>query len=99
VAYELELNTEIYKTYNFCVTPLAVLITFILLCGNKGIGFMHFVLNSNLFVTPWNLLIAFSVILIAFIITYVCINHHVRTQYGKYITELKQIMDDFGDEA
>lgn len=98
VTYELELNAEIYKTYNFCVTPLAVLITFILLCGNRGIGFMQYLLASNVFKSPWNLPIAFAVILISFIITYICINHHVRTQYGKYINELKQIMEDLGDE-
>jgi hypothetical protein len=96
--YELELNTEIYKTYNFCVAPLAVLITFVLLCGNSTIGFGHLVLASNFSASPWNLLIAFSVILIAFIITYVCVNLHIRLQYGKYITELKQVMDDLGDE-
>ncbi len=99
VTYELELNAEIYKTYNFCVTPLAVLISFILLCGNNGIGFMHYLLASNIFNSPWNLPIAFAIILISFIITYICINHHVRTQYGKYITELKQITDDLEDEG
>jgi hypothetical protein len=98
-AYELELNAEIYKTYNFCVTPLAVLITFVLLCGNNGIGFMRYMLASNVFISPGNLLIAFAVILISFIITYVCINHHVRTQYGRHITELKRVMDDLGDEG
>jgi len=99
ITYEMELNAEIYKTYNFCVTPLAVLIAFILLCGNRGIGFMRFIVNSNVLNSPWSLLIAFSVILISFIITYICINHHVRTQYGKYITELKQVMDDLDDEG
>ena len=98
ITYELELNTEIYKTYSFCVTPLAVLISFTLLCGNRGLGFMHYILASKAFISPWNLLIAFAVILISFIITYICINHHVRLQYGKYITELKQVMDDLGDE-
>ena len=98
-AYELELNAEIYKTYNFCVTPLAVLITFVLLCGNSAIGFRHFFLASSFSASPWNLLVAFSVILIAFIITYVCVNLHIRLQYGKYITELKQIMDDLGDDG
>jgi uncharacterized membrane protein (DUF485 family) len=99
ITYELELNAEIYKTYNFCVTPLAVLITFILLCGNRGIEFMHYLLASNIVASPWDLPIAFSIILISFIITYICINHHIRTQYGKYVAELKQIMDDLGDEG
>jgi uncharacterized membrane protein (DUF485 family) len=99
ITYELELNTEIYKTYNFCITPVVVLISFILLYGNKGTGFMHYVLASNAFTSPWSLLIAFSVILISFIITYVCIYFHVRLQYGRYINELKQIMNDLDDEV
>jgi uncharacterized membrane protein (DUF485 family) len=99
VTYELELNAEIYKTYNFCVTPLAVLISFILLCGNNGLGIMRYLLASNVLTSHWNLLIAFAVILISFIITYICVNHHVRLQYGKHINELKQIMDDLGDEG
>src|ERR1700759_3165297 len=36
IAYELELNTEIYKTYSISVMPLAVLITFTL-AGGKGV--------------------------------------------------------------
>ncbi|MDP9046864.1 MAG: hypothetical protein M3N14_01925 [Bacteroidota bacterium] len=98
VTYELELNAEVYKTYSFCITPLAVLIAFTLLCGHRGLGFMHYILNSEVLISPWNLLISFAVILISFVITYICINHHVRTQYGKYIAELKQIMDDLGRE-
>jgi uncharacterized membrane protein (DUF485 family) len=99
ITYELELNTEIYKTYNFCITPVVVLISFILLYGNKGTGFMRYVLASNAFTSPWSLLIAFSVILISFTITYVCIYFHVRLQYGRYINELKQIMNDLDDEV
>ncbi|HEY2580198.1 MAG TPA: hypothetical protein VGI43_00235 [Mucilaginibacter sp.] len=98
VTYELELNAEIYKTYNFCVTPLAVLIAFVLLCGNKGIGFMHSIVASDFFASPSSLLFSFLIILISFVITYICINHHVRSQYGKYITELKGIMNDLGDD-
>jgi hypothetical protein len=99
VAYELELNTEIYKTYNFCVTPLAVLITFTLLCGNRRIGSVFYILASHVFTSTWNLMTAFAIILISFIITYICINYHVRLQYGRYINELKQIMNDLDDEV
>jgi len=98
IAYDLELNSEIYKTYNFCVTPLAVLFTFILLCGNNGMDYIRHILASSVSVAPWNLLIIFAVIVISFIITYVCINIHVRQQYGKYLATLKQVMDDLGHE-
>jgi hypothetical protein len=97
MAYELELNTEIYKTYNYCVTPLAVLVTFTLLCGNNGLNFILHIFASN--VSPFNLLFAFANILISFAVTYVFINIHVRQQYGKYLFELKQVMHDLGDEG
>ena len=35
VAYELELNTELYKAFNFCITPLFVLPSFGLVCNRK----------------------------------------------------------------
>jgi hypothetical protein len=91
IAYELELNVEIYKTYNFCVTPLAVLVTFMLLCGTNGMHYLQKILSTNTFESPLNLLIIFLVIIISFAVTYICINIHIRTQYGKYVAELKQI--------
>ncbi len=99
IAYELELNTEIYKTYNFCVTPLAVLITITLLAGKKAFDYIWHVLASSDFISSGNLLFVFAVILISFIVTYACLKHHVRTQYGKYLVELKQVMDDLGSEG
>ncbi|MFI5139601.1 MAG: hypothetical protein ACHQIM_17405 [Sphingobacteriales bacterium] len=99
IVYELELNVEIYKTYNFCVTPLAVLVTFMLLCGTNGMHYLQKVLSTSTFASPLNLLVIFLVIIISFAVTYICINYHIRTQYGKYITELKKIMDDLGDEG
>lgn len=98
IAYELELNTEIYKTYSFCVVPLAVLITATLVGGKKVFSYMGNILSSQgLF--SGQMLWVFSVIAIGFIITYFCINVHVRQQYGKYIGELKLIMDDLGTQS
>jgi len=45
------------------------------------------------------LLSIFATILISFIITYVFISWHVRLQYGKYLNDLKQVMNDLGEEA
>jgi len=98
IAYDIELNTEIYKTYNMCVTPLGALFTFVLLCGKNGMDYVRRILASNFLVTSGNLLTVFAVILISFIITYVCINLHVRQQYGRYLTTLKQVVDDLGHE-
>ena len=98
MAYELELNVEIYKTFNFCIVPLASLVGFTLLCGENGLHFMQRVLTTDIFVTPASLLLVLATIAISFIITYLCVIHHVRVQYGKYLTELKQIKDDLEDE-
>jgi len=99
ITYELELNTEIYKTYNLCIAPVAVLICFDLLAGNRKIGLWKYILTSNILTSTWSLLIALGIILISFIITYICINLHVRLQYSRYLNELKQIMNDLGEEV
>jgi len=41
----------------------------------------------------------FSTILVSFLLTWFCINLAVKHQYGKYLSELKQIGDDFGSEG
>jgi len=99
IAYELELNTEIYKTYNFCVTPLAILITVTLIFGKDAFDYIWRVLASTTFVSSGNLWIVLAVILISFLVTYVCLNIHVRQQYGKYLTELKQIIADLESDT
>jgi len=97
IAYELELNTEIYKTYNFCVTPVAVLITITLMGGKDVFDWFMRLLSSNAFMSGTMLLI-FATILISFLVTYFFVNLHVRLKYGKYLAELKQVMDDLGSE-
>jgi len=99
IAYELELNTEIYKTYNFSVTPIAILATITLISSRVASDrIQHFLASSGL-ISVGTLLAIFAVILISFIITYVCISWHVRLQYGKYLSELKQVMNDLGEDA
>lgn len=99
IAYELELNTEIYKTYNFSVTPIAILATITLISSKVASDrIQHFFASSGL-ISLGTLLAIFTVILISFIITYVCISWHVRLQYGKYLAELKRIMNDLGEDA
>ncbi|MFB9842804.1 hypothetical protein [Mucilaginibacter ginsenosidivorans] len=98
ITYELELNTEIYKTYNFSVTPIAILATITLISSKVASDrIQHFFAASSL-ISPGTLLAIFAVILISFIITYVCISWHVRLQYGKYVAELKRVMNDLGED-
>jgi len=95
MCYELELNTEIYKTYNVCVTPIAVLITLTFI-GGKGMfdAFMHALASNGLM--SGIMLSALAVILISFAATYFFVNLHIRLKYGKYLAELKQLADDLG---
>ena len=94
LTYELELNIEIYKTYNMCITPFAVLIAFILLCGNNGLLFLKYILTQNIFMSPLTLLYVFITILISFLVTYILINIHTRQIYGKQLDNLKRINND-----
>ena len=98
IAYELELNTEIYKAYNFCITPLAVIIAIGLIVGQKTSLYIQHYLAANGFVSIGPLLFVFANIFISFMVVYVFINWHVKLQYGKYLTELKQVMNDLESE-
>ncbi|MGZ3819517.1 MAG: hypothetical protein ACXVB6_02925 [Mucilaginibacter sp.] len=98
MAYELELNIELYKAYNICITPLATLITFGLVLGKKSFDFIQHALSSNIAVSPGRMLLIFSVILISYIITYVLITKSARCLYGKHLVELKKIADDLDAE-
>lgn len=99
ITYDLELNVEVYKTYNLSVAPIAVLITVTLICSQKTSDFIQHILASGAYISWGNMLFIFLVILISFVITYVCFNWHVRLQFGKYLAELKQVTDDLGNES
>jgi hypothetical protein len=97
--YELELNTEIYKTYNFCLTPLALMVGLAVYGGKTTVVLLERLFTSDGFRSPIGLLLSFLTILISFSITYICVNYHVRMQYGQYVAELKRVMDDLGNEG
>jgi hypothetical protein len=98
IVYELELNAEIYKTYSFSVVPLSVLATITLISSKVSADFLNKVLNANGYL-PWGvMLIIFGIVLISFTLSYIFITIHVRSSYGKYLAELKQVMNDLGDD-
>lgn len=98
IAYELELNIEIYKAYNLTIAPLATLITFTLIGGKSIYDFFQNLLASSAFLSG-NMLWMFSTILVTFGVTWFFVNLHVKLQYRKYLNELKQIGDDLGSEG
>ena len=98
ITYELELNTEIYKTYSFSAIPLSVL-TALALIASK-IRFDHLnnaILTNSSPLSIDMMLYVFATILLSFVITYICINIHVGLSYGKYLADLKQVVDDPGE--
>ena len=99
VVYELELNIEIYKAYNFCITPMAVIVAFGLICGDKTAASIQYNLSAGHNIQPVVLFIIFANILISFIAVYISIYWHVKLMYGKHLTELKQVMTDLESEV
>ncbi|MES2060647.1 MAG: hypothetical protein V4456_01920 [Bacteroidota bacterium] len=98
IAYELELNIEIYKAYNFCITPIALMVAIGILCGKETSKYILQGLTGSHNITA-HLLIMLGVLLISFAGTYVFINLHVKFKYGKYLKELKSISNDLGEDT
>ncbi|WCT12894.1 hypothetical protein [Mucilaginibacter jinjuensis] len=94
VAYELELNTEIYKAHSFCITPIAIMIAIGLLCGKQTSAYILQGLTDSSHSATSHLLIMFGILLISFIGAFIFINLHIRLKYGKYLKELKAIICD-----
>lgn len=98
VAYELELNIEIYKAYNFCITPIAIMVAIGILCDKQASKYILQGLTGSHNVAL-HLLIMFGILLISFAGTYVFINLHIRNMYGKYLKELKLMIDDLAGDG
>ncbi|MGY4539340.1 hypothetical protein ACVW0P_003774 [Mucilaginibacter sp. UYNi724] len=98
MAYELELNIEIYKAYNFCVTPIAIMVAIGMVCGKHASAYVLQGLTGSHNVTA-HLLIMLGILLISFAGTYVLINLHIKSKYGKYLKELKSIINDLVEDA
>jgi hypothetical protein len=78
ITYELELNIEIYKTFNQFVAPLIALI----IIGS---------ISTSLFVI-------FIVLGISQIISFFLLKLYVGIRYGRYLVELKKMMEDLETE-
>ncbi|MBD1383822.1 hypothetical protein IDJ75_00910 [Mucilaginibacter rigui] len=98
VAYELELNIEIYKAYNFCITPIAIMVAIGILCGKEASKYILQGLTGSHNITA-HLLIMLGILFISFAGTYIFINLHVKYKYGKYLKEVKSIINDLGEDA
>jgi len=99
VAYELELNTEIYKAHSFCITPIAIMVAIGLLCGKQTSAYILQGLTDTSHNAASHLLIMLGILLISFAGAFVLINIHIGLKYGKYLAELKAIIRDLGEEV
>jgi hypothetical protein len=99
VAYELELNTEIYKTYNFCITPLVIILIVALFCGQGVSKYVLMILTSEKFLSSGVMLWLVLTAIASVIITYIINIYYIHALYGKYVKELKQVVDDLGSDA
>lgn len=100
IAYELELNMEIYKTFYFSAIPLSVLTSITLIASKVRFDDLNNVILTHNGLLSFNMMLyVFPTILLSFLITYICINFHVRTSYGKYLDHLKQAMNDLNESS
>jgi hypothetical protein len=97
IAYDLELNIERYKTYSFCSMPIGIL-TGVAYLNTDRIGELlkqTFYSGSAIQVQP--LLITGIIILFAQVLSYYLSKLYINHQYGRYLKELKQVMNDLED--
>jgi hypothetical protein len=96
IIYELELNIEIYKTFNYCAMPLLILI--IMGYSTNLTTFLQQKIADGSILKPTFLLSIFIVLIVSQIITFFLLNLHIHLRYGRYLTELKRIMEDLETE-
>jgi hypothetical protein len=97
IIYDLELNIEIYRTWSYCAMPLATLTFFAMVWGGALLEVVKKLLirgMSDIGFLVW----FFILLLLAQVITVFFINLHIRLQYGRYLKELKKLMEDIETE-
>ena len=92
IVYELELNIEIYKTFNYCAMPLLILI--IIGDSTNLTTLLQQKVADGSILKHTFLLSIFIVLIVSQIITFFLLNLHIRLRYGRYLAELKKIMED-----
>ena len=92
--YEFELNMEIYKTYAFCVTPVAWLLWMAIMDSGGWMGFLQGFACGD---------VPFSVGKVTWIVVVLVLGQafgvlglkaHLRRKYGRYLIELKNVVEE-----
>jgi hypothetical protein len=92
--FELQLNMEVYKTYSFCVTPVACLLWIAIADAAGWTGFLQSFLCSGSALGARTVFWTVAVLLLAQIIGAFCLHFHLQTQYGRHLIQLKRVMSD-----
>jgi hypothetical protein len=92
--YELELNMEIYKTYAFCVMPVAFLLWIALMDASGRMGFLRSFLCGDGMVTigRGSMLAIIAMLFLAQAVGVLFLHRRVWVRYGRYLLELKRVM-------
>ncbi len=92
IIYELELNIEIYRIFNYCALPLIILII-IAGCMDLTAIIPQKVAGESI-VKYTSLFFIFILMIVLQIIAFFLLNLHIRLQYGRHLAELKKVMED-----
>ncbi|RFZ94638.1 hypothetical protein D0C36_03595 [Mucilaginibacter conchicola] len=97
VVFDLQLNIELYRAYNLCATPLAVIVALLIFCGKWITPFLLKALDSasnpRLFI--WLVLTTICSLLVAYLIT----EWHIRSKYGRALKELRSIWEELNSQT
>jgi hypothetical protein len=96
--YEMELNMEIYKTFSFCITPLACLLWLAIMDSLGKIGFVRVLACSDSAPSPRIIIWFVLTLAIAQVVGAFFQRLHLRMQYGRYVREIKGVLEDLEGE-
>lgn len=95
--YELELNVEVYKAYSFCVAPVACLLWIGILDNDSTTAVVRRYFSTNMPTPGWSLAQMLVILLLMQFVGLFFVNIHLRTQYGRYLKDLKRVLEDLED--
>jgi len=92
IAYDLEVNMEVFRTYTFCSFPLAALILLLLIQDMFWqVTTAHGKYYKESLPLPWVILCL--ALLLVQLLVYPMVNRHIRRHYGSYVKQLKQLIE------
>lgn len=98
IAYELEINIELYRNIVYCAMPLTSLALIGLIGENSILTFFRQLVLFPSTLTITGLLPPFLWVLTLQVVIYQLIKWHIRIHYTRYLSSLNQILKDIDQE-